>query len=203
MIIELSDQYSEPRKLRRALDALEAGEVIAYATDTVYALGCDAFNKKAVDKLYAIKRMPTSHPVALICADIAAVSRYAIVENAQFRLLKHHLPGAYCFILNATRDVPRLLHTSKRKTIGVRVPNHIVPTELARELGRPLATTTAQRHDDHSAFVDARDIEDELPGVSIVLDSGAGSLELTSVVDLTGPHPEIVRRGLGPVDDFE
>src|SRR3954470_5198702 len=121
MLLAVNPQHPEPRKIRRAVDALEAGEVIGYPTDTVYGLGCDLFNKKAVDRLYQIKQMDRSQQLAFICPDLANIAQYAIVEDRTYRLLRHYLPGPYCFILQATREVPKLIQ-SKRRTVGIRVP---------------------------------------------------------------------------------
>src|ERR1700679_2323268 len=110
MLLPIDPDRPDPRKLQRAVDALEAGEVIAYPTDTVYGLGCDLFNKKAVDRLYQIKRIDKSHNLAFICPDLSEIARYAIVENQVYRLLRRLLPGPYCFILEATREVPKIVH---------------------------------------------------------------------------------------------
>src|SRR5271166_4125012 len=116
MLLPITPEHPEPRKVRRAVEALEAGEVIAYPTDTVYGLGCDLMNKKAVDRLYAIKGMDRSHPLAFICPDLGDIARYAIVEKTTYRILRHFLPGPYCFVLEATREVPKLVQT-KRRTV--------------------------------------------------------------------------------------
>lgn len=200
MLLEISPDHPEPRKVRRAVDALLAGDVIGYPTDTVYGLGCDISNKKAIDRLYQIKPMDRSHPLAFICPDLSEIARYAAVDNQIYRVLRRFLPGPYCFILEATKEVPRILQT-KRKTIGIRVPNHAVITAVVRELGRPVLSTTAQRpgNDPH---VDASEIDEDFKGLGLVIDSGAGGLVPTTVVDLTVSPPEIIREGLGPVDDF-
>src|SRR3954471_19411844 len=125
MLLSVNPQHPEPRKIQRAVAALEAGDVIGYPTDTIYGLGCDLFNKKAIDRLYQIKQMNQAQKLAFICPDISNVARYAIVENSTFLLLKRHLPGPYTFILQATREVPKLVQ-SKRKTIGVRIPHNPV-----------------------------------------------------------------------------
>jgi tRNA threonylcarbamoyl adenosine modification protein (Sua5/YciO/YrdC/YwlC family) len=192
MILSVNPEHPEPRKIRRAVDALEAGEVIAYPTDTVYGLGCDLTNKKAVDKLYAIKRMDKSHQLAFICPDLGDIARYAVVENAHYRILRHFLPGPYCFILTATREVPKLIQ-SKRKTVGIRIPNSEVIRAVTRELGRPVISTTAQRagEDPH---VDPREIDDAFPGLALVLDGGGGGMVPTTVV---------VREGAGSTEEFE
>lgn len=200
MLVEINTEFPEPRKIRRAVDALEAGEVIAYPTDTVYGLGCDLMNKRAVDRLYQIKGMDRLHPLAFICPDLAEIAKYAIVDNQVYRVLRRFLPGPYCFILEATREVPRLVQT-KRKTIGIRVPKHDVTQAVVAGLGRPLISTTAQRAG-AEPHVDAREIDDDFKGLGLVLDAGAGGVIPTTVVDLTQSPPVIVREGAGPVDEF-
>lgn len=200
MLLEINAEHPEPRKIRRAVDALEAGEVIGYPTDTVYGLGCDIASKKAVDRLYMIKGMDRSHPLAFICPDLSEIARYAIVDNQTYRLLKHFLPGPYCFILEATREVPRILQT-KRKTIGIRIPKHEVVTSIVKELGRPVISTTAQRSG-AEPHVDAREIDDDFKGLGLVIDSGAGGVIPTTVVDLTETPPVVIREGAGSVEEF-
>jgi tRNA threonylcarbamoyl adenosine modification protein (Sua5/YciO/YrdC/YwlC family) len=182
------------------VDALAAGEVIAYPTDTVYGLGCDISNKKAADRLYQMKGMDRAHPLAFICPDLSEIAKYAIVDNQVYRVLRRFLPGPYCFVLEATREVPRLLQT-KRKTIGIRVPNHEVIRQVVRSLGRPVISTTAQRLG-AEPHVDPREIDDDFSGLGLVLDAGAGGVVPTTVIDLTVVPPEVVREGAGPVDDF-
>ena len=200
MLVQINPLHPEPRKIQRAVDALAAGEVIGYPTDTVYGLGCDISNKRAADRLYQMKGMDRSHPLAFICPDLSEIAKYAIVDNQVYRILKRFLPGPYCFILEATREVPRLLQT-KRKTIGIRVPNHEVTRSLVRGLGRPVISTTAQRSG-ADVHVDPREIDDDFPGLGLVLDAGAGGVVPTTVVDLTVQPPEVVREGVGPVDEF-
>jgi tRNA threonylcarbamoyl adenosine modification protein (Sua5/YciO/YrdC/YwlC family) len=196
----MNPEHPEPRKVRRAVDALTAGEVIGYPTDTVYGLGCDISSKKAIDRLYQIKGMDRAHPLAFICPDLSEIARYAIVDNQIYRVLRRFLPGPYCFVLEATREVPRILQT-KRKTIGIRVPAHEVVTSVVRELGRPIISTTAQRAG-AEPHVDAREIDDDFPGLGLVIDAGAGGLVPTTVVDLTVSPPMVIREGAGSIDDF-
>jgi tRNA threonylcarbamoyl adenosine modification protein (Sua5/YciO/YrdC/YwlC family) len=200
MLIQINPLYPEPRKIQRAVDALRAGEVIGYPTDTVYGLGCDISNKKAADRLYQIKGIDRTHPLAFICPDLSEIAKYAIVDNQIYRVLRRFLPGPYCFVLEATREVPRLLQT-KRKTIGIRVPNHEVIRAVVRELGRPVISTTAARPG-NEPHVDPREIDDDFSGLGLVLDAGAGSLLPTTVVDLTVQPPELIREGAGSVDEF-
>lgn len=200
MLLDIHPDHPEPRKVRAAVEALEAGEVIAYPTDTVYGLGCDLFNKKAIDRLYAIKGMDRRHQLAFICHDLGDIARFAIVEKQEYRILRHFLPGPYCFILLATREVPKLVQ-SKRKTVGIRVPKHPVMQAITRELGRPVMSTTAQREGEEP-HVDPHEIRDAFPGLGLILDGGGGGSVPTTVVDLTTSPPEIVREGAGPVDEF-
>jgi tRNA threonylcarbamoyl adenosine modification protein (Sua5/YciO/YrdC/YwlC family) len=201
VLISINPDHPEPRKIRRAVEALEAGEVIAYPTDTVYGLGCDLFNKKAVEKLYAIKRMDKKHQLAFICPDLGNIAQYAIVENQHYRVLRRMLPGPYCFILEATREVPKLVQ-SKRKTVGIRIPAHEVIRAITRELGRPVISTTAQHLDEAEPHVDPDEIDAAFRGLAMVLDGGAGGVVPTTVVDLTESPPLIVREGAGSVDDL-
>jgi tRNA threonylcarbamoyl adenosine modification protein (Sua5/YciO/YrdC/YwlC family) len=199
MLVEINPEHPEPRKIQRAVDALERGDVIAYPTDTVYGLGCDLFNKKAVDRLYQIKGMDQARQLAFICPDLSDIARYAIVENPAYRILKRLLPGPYCFILEATREVPRLVQ-SKRKTVGIRIPNHEVILAVTRALGRPVISTTANLPGEQDALIDPDEIDDRFPGLALVLDAGAGGKIPTTVVDLTSTPPTIVREGAGAVD---
>jgi tRNA threonylcarbamoyl adenosine modification protein (Sua5/YciO/YrdC/YwlC family) len=200
MLLPIDPHHPEPRKIARAVEALEAGEVIGYPTDTVYGLGCDLMSKKGVDRLYAIKGMPRSHALAFICPDLADIARYAIVEKPVYRVLRHFLPGPYCFIVQATREVPKLVQTRQR-TVGIRVPKNEVVLALTRALGRPIISTTAQR-EGSDPFVDPDEIDDSFKGLAMVLDAGGGGMIPTTVIDLTRSPPEVLREGAGPVDAF-
>lgn len=195
MRIEINPDYPEPRKIARAVAALEAGGVIAYPTDTVYALGCDLGNKRAIESLYAIKRMPREQPLAFVVPDLSQVARYAVVQDFHYRFIKHLIPGPYTFILQATREVPKLV-MMKRKTIGIRVPDHPVPQALARSLGRPIMTTSANRPGE-PVLQDPDEIDDAFPGLALVLDAGYGGSIPSTVIDLTGSEPVIIREGAG------
>jgi len=200
MIIEINPHTPEPRKVRRAVAALEAGEIIAYPTDTVYALGCDLTNKKAIDRLYEVKGMPKGQPLAFICPDLADLSKYAVVDQHAYRLLRRVLPGPYTFVLTATREVPKILHTSDRRTVGIRVPDAPIIVDVVRALGRPVISTTAHKPGDEHMVIDARDIEPTFPNVNLVLDGGLGGRDPTTVVDLSHGSIDIIREGAGPVD---
>ena len=230
MLLAINPEHPEPRKIRRAVEVLADGGVIAYPTDTVYGLGCDITNKHAIDRLYSIKGMDRSQPLSFICPDLSDIARYAVVDNPVYRVLRHFLPGPYTFILQATRDVPKLLQM-KRKTVGIRVPTLETPRALARELGRPIVSTTASHRPGQGLagetgetggrrskakdsdpgsrsrpvelpFVDPHEIHEAFRGLALVLDGGAGGLVPTTVIDLTQTPPEVVRVGAGPVDEF-
>jgi tRNA threonylcarbamoyl adenosine modification protein (Sua5/YciO/YrdC/YwlC family) len=200
MLLSINLDHPEPRKIRRAVDALSAGGVIAYPTDTVYGLGCDLTNKHAIERLYAIKGMDRSHPLAFVCPDLANIARYALVDNQVYRVLKRFLPGPYTFILPATREVPKLVQM-KRKNVGIRVPACEATRALARELGRPIISSTAARPGEEP-MVDPHEIDDEFHGLAMVLDAGGGGLVPTTVIDLTTTPPEIVREGAGSTAEF-
>lgn len=198
VLLELHPDHPEPRKIARAVAALEAGEIIAYPTDTVYGLGCDLSNKAAVEKLYQLKRMPKTQPLALVCVDLSDISRYVLVDNWAYRMLKRLLPGPYTFILPATREVPKII-APKRSQVGIRVPDHAVPRAIAQALGRPLiSTTAAQFGSDPIQWPE--EIAEAFPQLSLVLDGGPGGVVPTTVLDLTVQPPLVVREGAGPVD---
>ena len=200
MLLAINPDHPEPRKIRRAVDILESGGVIAYPTDTVYGLGCDLLNKNAIERLYVIKQMERSHPLAFVCPDLSNIARYAMVDNQAYRVLRRYLPGPYTFILPATKEVPKLVHM-KRKNVGIRVPACEATRALARELGRPIISSTAARPG-QEPMVDPREIDDEFHGLALVLDAGGGGLLPTTVIDLTTSPPEVVREGAGSSDEF-
>jgi tRNA threonylcarbamoyl adenosine modification protein (Sua5/YciO/YrdC/YwlC family) len=202
VLLSVHPQHPEPRKIRRAVEALQAGQLVGYPTDTVYGLGCDLFNKKAADQLYAMRHLEKAHPMAFLCEDLSQVARYAIVEDHVFRVLRRLLPGPYCFILEATREVPKMVQ-SKRKTVGIRVPHHPVTQALVRELGHPILTATAVHPETSEALIDPDEIDHLYRGLAVVLDAGAGGMEPTTVVDMSGPHPVVLREGAGDVTPFQ
>jgi tRNA threonylcarbamoyl adenosine modification protein (Sua5/YciO/YrdC/YwlC family) len=200
LLLPINAEHPEPRKIRRAVELLEQGELLAYPTDTVYGLGCDLFNKGAIERLYQAKGMTKDKSLAFICADLSDIARYAVVENAAYRVLKRILPGPYCVLLNATREVPKMVQT-RQKTVGIRVPSHPVTLALVRELGRPLISTTAAMSGE-DPMVDPWEIDERFPALSMVLDGGPGGLLPTTILDLTGEQVRVVREGAGPVEEF-
>lgn len=201
MLIEINPDNPEPRKIRRAVDALERGGVIAYPTDTCYGFGCDMANKKALDELYRIKGMSKNHQLAFICSDLGDVAKYAVLNDYEYRILKQYLPGPYCFILNATREVPRGVQTG-RKHVGVRVPRHEIPLALVRELGRPILSSTAGRPNS-PPYIDARELNYDFKDLGLVIEGGVGGETPTTIVDLTGDSAEVTRIGAGDPTPFE
>jgi tRNA threonylcarbamoyl adenosine modification protein (Sua5/YciO/YrdC/YwlC family) len=153
-----------------------------------------------VERLYSIKGMDRSHPLAFVCPDLSNIARYAVVDNQVYRVLRRFLPGPYTFILEATRDVPKLVQM-RRKHVGIRVPACEATRALARELGRPIISTTAARPGE-DPYVDPHEIDATFRGLAMVLDAGAGGLVPTTVIDLTKSPPEIVREGAGSVEEF-
>jgi tRNA threonylcarbamoyl adenosine modification protein (Sua5/YciO/YrdC/YwlC family) len=200
VLLPINPNHPEPRKIKRAVELLERGEIIGYPTDTVYGLGCDIQSKQAIERLHQVKQLDPNKPLAFICPDLGEIAKYAIVENAAYRVLKRYLPGPYCFILPATRDVPKIV-ARKQKTVGIRVPNHAVTQALVRELGRPIISSTAALPGEEP-MVDPHEIADRFHGVELVLDGGAGGTVPTTVVDLTGASAVLVREGAGPIDDL-
>lgn len=202
MRIEINPEHPEPRKIARAASVLQNGGVIAYPTDTIYGLGCDLADKRAIDLLYEIKRMRRDQPLAFVVPDLSEVARYAVVQDFHYRFIKRLIPGPYTFILAATREVPKLV-MMKRKTIGIRVPDHPVPLALCRALGRPIMTTSATHPaEGGEAIQDPEVIDDRFPRLDLVLDAGMGGAIPSTVIDLTGQEPTVVREGAG-MDDLE
>ena len=191
--------HPQPRHIARAVAILESGGVVAYPTDTYYALGCDLFQKKAIEKLVQLKRRSERKPFSFLCADLSEVAKYAVVSNEQYRLLKRLLPGPYTMVLPATRLVPRTALTRQR-SVGIRVPAAPVAVALVNGLGRPLATTSAALPDEE-VLIDAADIQDQLGhGIDLILDGGSTLNEPSTVLDLTGPSPVVLREGKGTLE---
>jgi tRNA threonylcarbamoyl adenosine modification protein (Sua5/YciO/YrdC/YwlC family) len=201
VLLPINATHPEPRKIQRVVQVLNEGGVIAYPTDTTFGLGCDLMNKGAIERLYQIKGMSRDQALAFICPDLSDIAKYAVVENQVYRVLKRFLPGPYTFILQATREVPKIVQT-KQKTVGIRVPEHPIPVAIVRELGRPLISSTAGRHG-AEPLVDPWEIDQEFGGLDLVIDGGdAGGTVPTTVVDLSHGDVRVVREGQGPVDEL-
>jgi tRNA threonylcarbamoyl adenosine modification protein (Sua5/YciO/YrdC/YwlC family) len=197
MRLEIRADHPEPRKIAKAIEVMRDGGVIAYPTDTVYGLGCDITSKKAIERVYQMKRMKADQPLAFVCSDLGDLAKYAVVSDRTYRMMRRLTPGPYCFILEATREVPRILQM-KRKTVGIRVPHHEVALALVRALGNPIVSTTASK--DGETLNDPADIDEAYPGVDLILDAGYGGLVPSTVLDVSGEDVVVVREGAGPTD---
>ncbi|MBX3663719.1 MAG: threonylcarbamoyl-AMP synthase [Burkholderiales bacterium] len=188
------------RLIRRAADIIRAGGIIVYPTDSCYALGCHIGDKAAMERIRAIRAVDERHHLTLVCRDLSELSTYARVDNRQFRLLKAATPGSYVFILEATRELPKRLQHPRRRTIGLRIPDHPVVDALLAELGEPILSSTLLLPGDELPHTDAAEIRDRLEHqVDLVLDGGSCGIEPSTVVDLSGPSPVLVRAGKGPL----
>ena len=198
---DVHPENPQVRLLRQAAQILDHGGVGAVPTDSCYALACHLDDKPAVDRLRRIRRVDERHHLTLLCRDLADIGAYAKVDNAQYRLLKLATPGPYTFILEATREVPRRLSHPSRKTIGIRVPQHPVALGLLEVLGQPLISTTLMLPGDELPLNDPDEIRDRLEHeIDLILDGGACGVEPTTVIDLTGRAPLVVRRGRGSLE---
>lgn len=197
-ILAIDPEHPQPRHIERAVASLEGGGVIAYPTDTYYAIGCDLSNKKAIEKLYRLKQRASNKPLSFLCADLSDISRYARVSNTAYRIMKRLVPGPYTFILPATRLTPEIAMT-KQKTVGIRVPQAAIPLALVERLGRPLLTTSATFEGD--ALDDPREIKAKLGhGLELIIDGGYQQDEPSTVLSLLDDKVEVLRMGKGKVD---
>ena len=193
----------QPRLIRRVADVVHSGGVIVYPTDSCYALGCRIGDKDAAARIRTIRALPEGHHLTLVCAGLAQVAQYARLDDARFRTIKRITPGSYVFILPATKEVPRRLQHPRRKTIGVRVPDHAVVMALLAELHEPLLSSTLLLEDEEYPLNDVDAIRARLDRrVDLVLDAGPCGLEPSTVVDLTGDVPVVIRKGKGPTAGF-
>jgi tRNA threonylcarbamoyl adenosine modification protein (Sua5/YciO/YrdC/YwlC family) len=194
----------QPRLIKQAAAMVRNGAVIAYPTDSCYALGCHLGDKDAVARIRRIRGLDENHFMTLMCRDLSELAHYARVDNVQFRLLKNNTPGSYTFILDATKEVPRRLQHPKRNAVGIRIPDHPVALALLEELGEPLLSSTLILPGEEQALNDAEEIRSHLDQqLDLILDGGATGLESTTVIDLTGDTPVLMRRGKGDVAPFE
>ena len=195
--LEVDNEFPEPRAIAQSVAVLELGGVIVYPTDTNYGIGCSIFNKKAIDRIYKLKNVELTHPLSIVCPDLSDIARYALVESEAYRMMKRHLPGPYTFILKATPEVPKIFQ-SKRKTVGIRVPNNPVTLALARTFRQPIVSTSATYNG--QVLYDVEDIvERHGHGLDLVLDAGPKRQNDSTVIDLSGPYPEVIREGAGDI----
>jgi tRNA threonylcarbamoyl adenosine modification protein (Sua5/YciO/YrdC/YwlC family) len=188
----------QARLMREAVKILRSGGVMAYPTDSSYAFGCMIGNKEGMERIRTIREVDDKHHFTLVCRDLSEIAHYAKVDNKQYRLLKAATPGSFTFLLEATREVPRRLQHPKRSTIGLRVPDHPVVSALLAELGEPILSMTLSLAGDEQPMNDPEAIRDRIGNrVDLVIDAGLCSIEPTTVIDLSGDAPDILRRGRG------
>lgn len=196
--IEIHPVDPQPRLIRRAAEIVREGGVIAYPTDSCYALGCHIGDKAAMERMRTIRQVDERHHFSLVCRDLSEIATYAKVDNRQYRLLKAATPGCYAFILEATREVPKRLQHPSRRTIGVRIPDHPVVRALLAELNEPLLSSTLTLPGDDVPLNDPDEFRERLENqVDLILDAGPCGVEQTTIVNLTGPEPVITRVGKG------
>lgn len=194
----------QPRLIQQAVERIRAGDVVVYPTDAAYAIGCQIGNKNAMERIAQIRNLGDKHQYAIICSDLSDLATFAKVDNATYRLLKANTPAVTTYILQATSEVPRRLMHPKKKTIGLRVPSNPICQMLLKELGEPLLTSTLILPGQNDPLDDPYEIEMQLgKRIDVFIDSGFGTLTTTSVVDLSGDSPVVIRRGVGDVSMFE
>ncbi len=198
--LELHPKDPQLRLIRKAAEIVRTGGVIAYPTDSCYALGCHIGDKDALERIRRIRDADKHHHFTLVCRDLAEIGRYAQVDTPQFRLLKSATPGPFTFILPASRETPKRLQHPKRRTIGIRIPEHPVPHMLLAELGEPLLSSTLLLPGDDEPLTDGEQIRDRLDNLlDAIVDGGHCGVEPTTVVDLTVNPPAILRQGKGRI----
>lgn len=204
MILQIQAEHPQPRKIERVVELLRRGELAAYPTDTVYGIGCDIFSRDGVEKLHSLVRniKDKEHsPLSFLCRDLSNISEYAHISDFAYRTMKRLLPGPYTFILPATKLVPRVMLT-KRKTVGIRVPDAPIALAIVEMLGNSIATTSAMV--DGELVADPWTLEDRYGhAIAAVVDGGYVFPEPSTVIDFSGDVPELVRLGKGPVDEFD
>ncbi|MBV8932039.1 MAG: threonylcarbamoyl-AMP synthase [Kutzneria sp.] len=201
---DVHPENPQRRAISQAVDIVRTGGLIAYPTDSCFALGCQLGNGAGIDRIRSIRRLDERHHFTLVCQDFAQLGQFVHVSNAVFRAVKASTPGSYTFILPATKEVPRRLLHPKKKTVGVRIPNHVVAQALVAELGEPLLSSTLLLPDQQEAMTQGWEIKERLEHVvDAVIDSGDCGTEPTTVIDFSQDEPEIVRRGAGDTIRFE
>ena len=202
--LRVHPENPQPRLISQAVERIRAGDVVVYPTDAAYAIGCQIGNKTAMERISQIRGLGAKHQYAIICADLSDIATYAKVDNAMYRLLKNNTPAVTTFILPATSEVPRRLMHPNKKTIGLRIPSNPICRMLLKELGEPLLTSTLILPGQEDPLDDPYEIDLQLnKRIDVLIDGGLNTLSTTSIVDLSGDHPKIVRRGVGDVSAFE
>ena len=202
-LYELHPKNPQRRTIEQIVSALQSGAVMLYPTDTVYAIGCDLNNKSAVQKVRKIKQLANGKPLTFLCSSLSNIAQYAQVSDRAYRIMKHLIPGPYTFLLPATKLVPKLVMSPKRKTTGIRVPDHLICQELLQALGNPIVSSSAHLADEEGDFptigLEKARLFDELANlVDIILDNGTEpGFDVSTILDFTTEEPQVVRQGKG------
>jgi tRNA threonylcarbamoyl adenosine modification protein (Sua5/YciO/YrdC/YwlC family) len=203
MILEINPVHPEPRKIRKVVEVLLNGGIIAYPTDTYYGIGCDLFKKDAIERIYQLKRRSQSQPFSFICSDLKNISEYAQVTNYAYKTMKRLLPGPYTFVLKGSRLVPRIMLT-KRKNVGIRVPDHPISLAIVEQLGHPVINTTATNPENDEILSTPHEIKSKIGhALGLIIDGGIVTGAPSSVISLIDDVPEIIRAGSGDLSAFE
>ena len=199
MLLEINPDNPQPRLIAQVARCLQEGGVIAYPTDTTYGIGCSIFNKKGLERIYQVKQRDKRKPFSFICSDLAEVSRYARLTNVAFKAMKRCLPGPYTFVLEASREVPDLL-TTRQKTVGIRIPDNRICMAIVQELGAPIVTTSANLSGEEPVG-DPFEIQRLFGnGLDLVVDGGLLTTDVSTVINMVGDRPEVLRQGAGLCD---
>ena len=202
MLISINQDNPQPRHIQRIAEQLRSGAVICYPTDTVYGIGCDIFNQKAIKKIYQIKQRPKHKPFSFMCSGLKNVNNYGHVSNMAYRVMKKALPGPFTFVLPSTKLVPKIMVT-KQKTVGIRVPDNNICLSLIEALGNPILTTSATLDEEGPPLTEAYEFDERLGNmVDLVIDGGNLYPDPSTVVSFTGDEPEVLRQGKGDISLF-
>jgi len=202
-LIEIHPTDPQPRRVKSIVEIIRDGGLIAYPTDSSYAFGCHIGDKRAIERIHRIRRTDKKHNFTLICADLSEISTYARVDNWAYRMIKSMTPGPYTFVLRATREVPKRLQNPKRRTIGLRVPDHRLVKAMLEALGEPIMSSTLLLPGDDTPLTDPLEIEERIGHeVDAIIDAGPTGIEPTTVLDLSNDTVEILRVGRGDVSQF-
>lgn len=202
-LVEVHPEDPQPRRVRSIVESIRDGALVAYPTDSSYAFGCRIGDKKAIERIHRIRQTDKKHNFTLVCADLSEISVYARVDNWAYRLIKSLTPGPYTFILPATRQLPKMLQNPKRRTIGIRVPDHRLVSAMLEELGEPIMSSTLSLPGDDLPLTDPLEIEERIGHqIELIVDCGPTGLEPTSILDLSQGTVEVLREGRGDISQF-
>jgi len=197
IIKKINPQNPDPEIISGTVDMLQNGQIIVYPTDTIYGIGCDILKPKAVQTIQKIKNRKKQKPLSIICADLKDISRWALVSNFQYKILKKYLPGPFTFILKASKEAPKILQDPKRKTIGIRIPNNKICQQIVQELGNPVITTSVNKSGKQNYANPDKIKKDWFGKVDLILDAGQIKGEPSTVISLIDDKIEIIRQGKG------